>query len=63
MFQLFVEELAGLLAQLLNFVAISRGDGVGLVQELSIFSYSSEILEKRLKIATRRLRGRAAFQL
>jgi hypothetical protein len=63
MFQLAESGAVRLLAQLLNFVAFSGDDSASRVPGLSIFSYSSEILEKRLKTATRRLRERAAFQL
>jgi hypothetical protein len=53
MFQLAADESVHLLNELLDFVAVSRSDGSSRVLALSIFSYSSEILEKRLQIATR----------
>ena len=53
MFQQAADESVHLLNKLLDFVAVSRSDGSSRVLALSIFSYSSEILEKRLQIATR----------
>lgn len=53
MFQLDTDESVRLLTKLLDFVAISRSDGSSRVLTLSIFSYSSEILEKRWQTATR----------
>ena len=53
MFQLETDDFVPLLCKLLDFVALSGGDGSSRVLALSIFSYSSEILEKRLQIATR----------
>jgi len=53
MFQLDTDESVRLLNKLLDFVAISRSDASSRVLALSIFSYSSEILEKRLQTATR----------
>jgi len=53
MFQLDPDESVRLLNKLLDFVAVSFSDGPSRVLALSIFSYSSEILEKRLQIATR----------
>jgi hypothetical protein len=53
MFQLDTDESVCLLNKLLDFVAVSRSDGPSRVLELSIFSYSSEILEKQLQTATR----------
>ena len=47
MFQLALNRSIGLLAHLLSFVAISDCERSSRVGELSIFSYSSEILEKR----------------
>src|SRR6266536_3457121 len=45
--------LSRLLNRLLDFVAVFWGGGSSRVLALSIFSYSSEILEKRLQAATR----------
>ena len=45
MFQLDTDESVGLLNKLLDFVAVSRSDESSRVLALSIFSYSSEILE------------------
>ena len=53
MFQLGTDESVCLLNKLLDFVAVSFGDGPSRVRALSIFSYSSEILEKQLQTATR----------
>ena len=53
MFQLDTGDSVRLLNKLLDFVAVSWGDGSSRVLALSIFSYSSEILEKRLQTATR----------
>jgi|GEM_PF-6161031 len=53
MFQLDTDESVRLLNRLLDFVAISFSDRSSRVLALSIFSYSSEILEKRLQTATR----------
>ena len=53
MFQLDTDESVRLLTKLLDFVAIFRSDRSSRVLALSIFSYSSEILEKRLRTATR----------
>ena len=53
MFQLYAGESVRLLNRLLDFVAVSGGGGASRVLALSIFSYSSEILEKRLQAATR----------
>jgi len=49
MFQLADIRDIGLLAQLLRFAAISGCGWSSRVLEVSIFSYSSEILEKRLE--------------
>jgi len=61
MFQLADIRDLGLLAQLLRFAAVSDCARSSPVLEVSIFSYSSEILEKRLKTGTRRLRDRAVL--
>ena len=53
MFQLDTDDFVHLRCKLLDFVDVSRGDGSSRVLALSIFSYSSEILEKRLQTATR----------
>jgi hypothetical protein len=53
MFQLDTDESVRLLNKLLDFVAVSGSDGSSRVLTLSIFSYASEILEKRLQTATR----------
>ena len=53
MFQLETDGSVRLLNRLLDFVAVSVGGGASRVLALSIFSYSSEILEKRLQTATR----------
>ena len=45
MFQLETDDFVPLLCKLLDFVALSGGDGSSRVLALSIFSYSSEILE------------------
>lgn len=63
MFQLDTDESVRLLNKLLDFVAISFSDGSSRVLALSIFSYSSEILEKRCRPRHERLRVRAAFFL
>jgi len=46
MFQLRTEVSIELLAQHLDFVGLSSRDGLGRAQALSMFSFSSEILEK-----------------
>jgi len=46
MFQLATDSWTGLLTHLLHFVAVSDCERSSRVGELSIFSYSSEILEK-----------------
>jgi len=53
MFQVDTDKFVRLLNRLLDFVAVSLSDGSSRVLALSIFSYSSEILEKRLQTATR----------
>ena len=53
MFQLDTNESVLLLNKLLDFVAVSGGDGSNRVLALSIFSYSSELLEMQLQTATR----------
>jgi len=53
MFQPYTDESVLLPNKLLDFVAVSMSDGSSRVLALSIFSYSSEILEKRLQTATR----------
>lgn len=53
MFQLDPDESVRLLNKPLDFVAVSFGNGSSRVHALSIFSYSSEILEKQLQTATR----------
>ena len=55
MFQPYTDESVLLLNKLLDFVAVSGGDGSSRVLALSIFSYSSEILEKA--VADRDTRG------
>jgi len=55
MFQLPGLPAVRLLAQLLDFVAASDDDRLSRVAMLSIFSYSSEILEK--PVERRRHRG------
>ena len=53
MFQLDTDGSVRLLKKLLDFIPVSWCGGASRVLELSIFSYSSEILEKRLQAATR----------
>jgi len=53
MFQVDTDGSVRLLKQLLDFIPVSWCGGASRVLELSIFSYSSEILEKPLQAATR----------
>jgi len=53
MFQLDTDGSVRLLKKLLDFIPVSWCGGASRVPELSIFSYSSEILEKPLQAATR----------
>jgi len=52
MFQVDKDKFVRLLNKLLDFVAVFWCDVTSRVPALSIFSYSSEILEKQLRIAT-----------
>jgi hypothetical protein len=51
MFQLAEKKAVPITAQLLDFPAFSRDEKPGRALRVSMFSYSSEILEKRGKIA------------
>jgi hypothetical protein len=53
MFQVDTDKFVRLLNKLRDFVAVFWCDGSSRVPASSIFSYSSEILEKQLQIATR----------